>query len=41
MENIIYHFYKTSYLKEEVNSTEPSPLVKVLWLDPQTKDVDS
>jgi hypothetical protein len=29
MENIIYICYKTSYLIEEVNGTEPSPLVSV------------
>jgi hypothetical protein len=27
----IYVFYKTSYLNEEVNRTEPSPLVSVPW----------
>jgi hypothetical protein len=26
-ENIIYHFYNTSYLNEEVNCTDPSPSV--------------
>jgi hypothetical protein len=29
--NIIYLFYKTSYLNEEVNCTEPSPLLGVPW----------
>ncbi len=28
-ENIIYFFYKTSYPDEEVNHTEPSPLVSI------------
>jgi hypothetical protein len=32
IENIINLFYKTSYLNEEVNSTEPSPLVSIPWL---------
>jgi hypothetical protein len=27
--NIIYFFYKTSYLNEEVNCTVPSPSVSV------------
>jgi hypothetical protein len=27
-------FYKTSYLYEEVNCTEPSPSVRVPWLGP-------
>ncbi len=29
IENIIYFFYKTSYLNEEVNCTEPYPSVSV------------
>jgi hypothetical protein len=29
--NIIYLFYQTSYLNEEVNCTEPSPSVSVPW----------
>ena len=32
IENIIYIFYKTSYLDEEVNRTEPSPSVSIPWL---------
>jgi hypothetical protein len=31
IENIINLFYKTSYLNEEVNCTEPSPLVRIPW----------
>ncbi len=31
IENIINLFYKTSYLNEEVNCTEPSPLVFTAW----------
>jgi hypothetical protein len=31
IENIINLFYKTSYFNEEVNSTEPSPLVSIPW----------
>jgi len=30
-ENIIYLLYKTSYLTWEVNCTEPSPSLRVLW----------
>jgi hypothetical protein len=29
MENVLYFFNKESYLHEEVNCTEPSPLVSV------------
>jgi hypothetical protein len=29
VEKIIYHFYKTSYLNEEVNCTERSPSLSV------------
>jgi len=25
-------FYKTSFLNEDINSTEPSPSVSILWL---------
>jgi hypothetical protein len=32
-ENYIYFFYKTSYLNEEVNRTEPFPLVRIPWLE--------
>ncbi len=32
IENIINLFYKTSYLNEEVNCTEPSPLAIIPWL---------
>ncbi len=31
MENIIFLFYKTSNLNEEVNCTEPSPSVSIPW----------
>jgi hypothetical protein len=30
-------FYKTSYLNEEVNCTEPSPSVSVPWIGPWTE----
>ncbi len=33
IENIIYFFYKTSYLNEEVNRTELCPSVSVLCLN--------
>jgi hypothetical protein len=29
--NIIFLFYKTSYLNEEANGTEPSPSVSIPW----------
>ncbi len=29
--SIIYFFYKTNYLNEEVNRTKPSHLASVLW----------
>jgi len=32
IENVIYLCYKTSYLNEEVNRTEPSPSVSVPWI---------
>ncbi len=32
IENIINLFYKTSYLNEEVNCTEPFPLVSIPWI---------
>ncbi len=35
VENIIYVCYKTSYLNEEVDCTEPSPYVSVPWVDLQ------
>jgi hypothetical protein len=31
VENIIYLFYKTSYLSEEVNCSKPSPLLRLPW----------
>jgi len=34
IENITYLFYKTSYLYEEVNCTEPFPSVSIPWLVP-------
>ncbi len=36
MENIVYHCYKTSYLNEEVNGTEPSPSFSVPWFHIQS-----
>ncbi len=31
IENIIYIFNKTSYINEEVDSTDPSPSVSIHW----------
>ncbi len=31
MIKILFTFYKSSYLNEEVNCTEPSPLVSIPW----------
>jgi len=31
LKNIIYLFYKTRHLNEEVNCTEPFPLISVPW----------
>jgi hypothetical protein len=33
-ENIIFTFYKTHYLNEEVNCTEPALLVRIPWSSP-------
>jgi hypothetical protein len=33
-ERFFFSFRKTCYLNEEVNSTEPSPLMRVLWFVP-------
>ncbi len=30
---MLYFFYKTSYLNEEVNCTEASPSVSIPWLE--------
>jgi len=34
-------FYKTSYLNEEVNRTEPSPSVRISWLETSNITVPS
>jgi hypothetical protein len=37
IENIIFLFFKTSYLYEEVNCTEPSLSVSIPWLSQPSK----
>jgi hypothetical protein len=37
IQQTLFTFYKTSYLNEEVNRTEPSPSVSVPCLEPNTQ----